>query len=222
MMPSAEQARHDAGRRRRRNAQRLQPVHRPRAVDDRGAEREPDQAADAVGASASCRVHGARGHRIASGSGLRNADGVGDDLRPCRLRAAARRCSGSPASRPSWPRRRTTGANSAPFAVAYFFSASDFMHDVLPDHVERLAARAPGRPSARRCRNSWRRACSPRSVEVIGGMVPKPSSSSGWSDSTASGRSRLPRIICACSTASWVVISVSPATVAITAGLPPS
>ena len=39
---------------------------------------------------------------------------------------------------------------------------------------------------------------------------------------SASGRSRLPRIISACSTASCVVTSVSPATVATTAGLPPS
>ena len=38
----------------------------------------------------------------------------------------------------------------------------------------------------------------------------------------ASGRRRLPRIMSACSTASCVVASVSPETVATTAGLPPS
>ena len=53
-------------------------------------------------------------------------------------------------------------------------------------------------------------------------MVPKPSSSSGLSLTAASGRSRLPRIMSACSTASCVVTSASPATVATTAGLPPS
>ena len=38
----------------------------------------------------------------------------------------------------------------------------------------------------------------------------------------AKGRSLFPRIMSACSTADWVVTSVSPATVATTAGLPPS
>ena len=46
--------------------------------------------------------------------------------------------------------------------------------------------------------------------------------SRGLSETVASGRMRLPRIISACSTASCVVTSVSPDTVATTAGLPPS
>ena len=49
-----------------------------------------------------------------------------------------------------------------------------------------------------------------------------PSTTSGWSLITASGRSRPPRTSSVCSTASWVVTIASPAAVAIAAGPPPS
>ena len=113
------------------------------------------------------------------------------------------------------------GAKSAPRVTAYFFSASLF--EMFSAQIRSIVfTTSSGTPLGMKMPNSLAGAEKPGKVADSGGIVPKPSSSSGRSPTVASGRRRLPRIMSACSTASWVVTSASPATVATTAGLPPS
>src|SRR6185436_12277548 len=113
------------------------------------------------------------------------------------------------------------GVNSTERAFAYAFSFSDLLMRSC-QAFSTLATTSGGTPLGITMPNAVSTEGSFLTQLVIGGMVPNPSISSGLAPTTASGRRRLPLIISACSLASCVVTCVSPATVAMTAGLPPS